>query len=47
MLFGLELFWFGWMVSVLQGLNEIYRSLWSSHATNSSAHPSYWFCRTM
>jgi len=34
------------MVSVLQGLNEICRSLWL-HATNSSAHPSYWFCRTM
>jgi hypothetical protein len=34
------------MVTVLQGLHEIYRSLWL-HAINSSAHPSYWFCRTL
>lgn len=46
MLCGLELFRFGWIFSVLHGLNGIYRSIWL-HATNSSAHPSYWFCRTM
>lgn len=28
MLFGLELFWFCWMITVRQGLNVIYRSLW-------------------